>query len=136
MRFRPSGGIGPVSKKDDKEANQARAEVVGGEQSTERLFEQRHKHEIERSENIAAGLPPGGAPPEPETVTASSVAAVAPVKIEEEPPFKPVPLAEQPNKPLMDRISDGVTNLVKKVKNLKGGINAWAKEVDQNLPLY
>jgi adenylyltransferase/sulfurtransferase len=24
----------------------------------------------------------------------------------------------------------------KKVKNLKGGINAWAKEVDQNLPLY
>jgi sulfur-carrier protein adenylyltransferase/sulfurtransferase len=24
----------------------------------------------------------------------------------------------------------------KKVKNLKGGINAWAKDVDQNLPLY
>jgi len=24
----------------------------------------------------------------------------------------------------------------KKVKNLKGGINAWAREVDQNLPLY
>ncbi len=24
----------------------------------------------------------------------------------------------------------------KKVKNLKGGINAWAKEVDQNLPIY
>lgn len=24
----------------------------------------------------------------------------------------------------------------KKVKNLKGGINAWAKEVDQNLPVY
>ena len=57
MRFRPSGGIGQVSKQDQKEANQARAEVVGGEQSTEKLFEQRHKHEIERSENIAAGLP-------------------------------------------------------------------------------
>ena len=24
----------------------------------------------------------------------------------------------------------------RKVKNLKGGINAWAREVDQNLPLY
>ena len=24
----------------------------------------------------------------------------------------------------------------KKVKNLKGGINAWAKEVDENLPVY
>ena len=24
----------------------------------------------------------------------------------------------------------------KKVKNLRGGINAWAKEVDPNLPVY
>jgi ribonuclease G len=40
------------------------------------------------------------------------------VKLEEEPPFKPVPLAEPPNKPLVDRIADGVTNLVKRVKNL------------------
>jgi adenylyltransferase/sulfurtransferase len=24
----------------------------------------------------------------------------------------------------------------KKVKNLKGGINAWAREVDTNLPVY
>jgi len=24
----------------------------------------------------------------------------------------------------------------KKVKNLKGGINAWAREVDESLPVY
>ena len=24
----------------------------------------------------------------------------------------------------------------KKVKNLKGGINSWAREVDKNLPIY
>jgi len=24
----------------------------------------------------------------------------------------------------------------KKVKNLKGGINAWAKEIDTELPIY
>jgi len=24
----------------------------------------------------------------------------------------------------------------KKVKNLKGGINAWAREVDESLPIY
>jgi sulfur-carrier protein adenylyltransferase/sulfurtransferase len=24
----------------------------------------------------------------------------------------------------------------RKVKNLKGGINAWAREVDKNLPVY
>ena len=118
MRFRPSGGLGQVSKKDEKEANQARAEVVGGEQSTEKLFEQRHKHEIERAENIAQGLPPGGTPPQPETNTASSVAAAAPVKLEEESPFKPVHVPEPPNKPIMDRLTDSVTNLVKKVKNL------------------
>jgi ribonuclease G len=117
MRFRPSGGLGQVSKKDEKEANQARAEVVGGEQSTEKLFEQRHRHEIERAENIAQGLPPG-AEPEAETVPVPFVAPAARVKLEEEPPFKPVPVPEPSNKPLMDRLSDSVTNLVKKVKNL------------------
>jgi len=117
MRFRPSGGIGQVSKKDEKEAIQARAEVVGGEQSTERLFEQRHKHEIDRSENIAAGLPPGGAPPEPVLAPDAPGTITASTKAKPEPEFKPVPVPE-PSKPLVDRIADGVTHLVKKVKNL------------------
>lgn len=113
MRFRPSGGLGQVSKKDEKEANQARAEVVGGEQSTEKLFEQRHKHEIERAENIAAGLPPSGVPPEPKMQPAPAKAE-PPVKEEA---FKPVPVAE-PNKPFVDRIVDGVVAIKKKVMNL------------------
>jgi ribonuclease G len=112
MRFRPSGGLGQVSKKEEKEAGQARAEVVGGEQSTERLFEQRHKHEIERAENLAAGLPPDGRPqPEP-AVVAAPEPPPAP-----EPPFTPVPVAEPP-KPILERLTDGVANLVKKVKTL------------------
>ncbi|MFN3408813.1 MAG: ribonuclease E/G [Limisphaerales bacterium] len=111
MRFRPSGGLGQVSKKEEKEAGQARAEVVGGEQSTERLFEQRHKHEIERAENIAAGLPPDGrAKPEPVAETPEPPPAP-------EPPFTPVPVAEPP-KPILERLTDGVANLVKKVKTL------------------
>jgi ribonuclease G len=116
MRFRPSGGLGQVSKKDEREATQARAEVVGGEQSTEKLFEQRHKHEIERAENIAAGLPPSGAPPQP-VMEAAPAGAEPPRPVEKEKPFTPVPVPE-PNKPLVDRITDKVTNLVKKVKNL------------------
>ena len=116
MRFRPSGGIGQVSKKDEKEATQARAEVVGGEQSTEKLFEQRHKHEIERAENIAAGLPPGGIPPT--QMEPAPTGAEPPRPIEREKPLSPVPVPEAANKPLVDRIADGVTNLVKKVKNL------------------
>lgn len=111
MRFRPSGGLGQVSKKEEKEAGQARAEVVGGEQSTERLFEQRHKHEIERAENIAAGLPPDGrAKPEPVAETPEPPPAP-------EPPFTPVPVAEPP-KPILERLTDGVASLVKKVKTL------------------
>ena len=121
MRFRPSGGIGQAPKKDDREANQARAEVVGGEQSTEKLFEQRHKHEIERAENIAAGLPPAGIPPERPAEAGGTAAAPAGRvelgRVEKEKSFAPIPVPE-PNKPLVDRIADGVTNLVKKVKNL------------------
>jgi ribonuclease G len=118
MRFRPSGGLGQVSRKEEKEAFQARAEVVGGEQSTERLFEQRHKHEIERAENIASGLPPGGAPVQPPPLEAAPAGAEPPRPAAKEAPFKPVPVPEAPNKPLMDRLTDGVANLVKKVKNL------------------
>ena len=117
MRFRPSGGLGQTNKKDEREATQARAEVVGGEQSTEKLFEQRHKHEIERAENIAAGLPPSGVPPAQPEPKAPPLGAEPLRPVEKEPPFKPVPVAE-PNKPIVERITDSVTNLVKKVKNL------------------
>src|SRR5262245_11792764 len=64
MRFRPTGGIGHVQQqKPDRDALQARAEVVGevvGGQ--EKVYDHRHRNEIERAENIAAGLPPEGAP--------------------------------------------------------------------------
>ena len=37
----------------------------------------------------------------------------------------------------LDRLSERLTSAgFKKVKNLKGGINAWARDVDQSLPLY
>jgi len=63
MRFRPSGGLGHgPQQKPDREALQARAEVVGEQPVRDAVFERRHKHEIERAENIAAGLPPEGAP--------------------------------------------------------------------------
>jgi ribonuclease G len=55
MRFRPSGGL---NQKPDRGAQQARAEATG-EKKPESIFERgRHDDEIERAENIAAGLPP------------------------------------------------------------------------------
>ena len=61
----PRAVSGPTRRKTDRDATQARAEVVAEQGGDERLFEKRHAQEIERAENIAAGLPPQGAPPEP-----------------------------------------------------------------------
>ena len=59
MRFRPSGGFGQ-NQKPDRSALQARAEATS-EKKPDSLFERaRHEQEIERAENIAAGLPPEG----------------------------------------------------------------------------
>ena len=61
MRFRPSGGL---NQKPDRGAQQARAEATG-DKKPETIFERgRHDDEINRAENIAAGLPPGEPHPE------------------------------------------------------------------------
>ena len=57
MRFRPKGGMAPLRQKPDSEATQARADVVSEQGGSDRIFEKRHAQEIERAENIAAGLP-------------------------------------------------------------------------------
>jgi len=123
MRFRPSGGLGHQPQKPDREASQARAEAVG--QTTggpERLFERRHQNEIERAENLAAGLPAEGTPQE--------VAAAeeqkrqfrephleTPAQVQEEKPFQPVAITEKP-KGIVETIKAAATNLVKKVQHL------------------
>ena len=123
MRFRPKGGFGQGPQKPDREAVQARADVVTEQGGAEHVFEKRHTNEIERAENIAAGLPPQGAP---ETPTPDSGAdkkefrepkLATPARVEEEQPFKPVPVAEQP-KGILDTIKFAATTLVKKVQRL------------------
>ncbi|MGZ4962689.1 MAG: ribonuclease E/G, partial [Limisphaerales bacterium] len=61
MRFRPRGGFQPGQQQQqqpDRGASDARAEVTG-QKAPESLFDRkRHEQEIERAQNIAAGLPP------------------------------------------------------------------------------
>src|SRR5260370_41183730 len=64
MCFRPTGGLGYVQQRPARAALQARAEVVGDQAPQDKVYERRHAQEIERSENIAAGLPAEGAPRE------------------------------------------------------------------------
>ncbi|HXI72427.1 MAG TPA: Rne/Rng family ribonuclease [Verrucomicrobiae bacterium] len=124
MRFRPKGGLGPNPQKTDREASQARAEVVAEQGGEERLFEKRHTGEIERAENIAAGLPPQGATePAPETPAHipekkdfREPHLETPAVVQEE-KFAPVAIKEQP-KGLIEAIKSTAANLVKKVQKL------------------
>src|SRR5438876_6963199 len=76
MRFRPSGGMHHQQqqqpRRQERAAQEARAEATGEKPPKEGLFDRtRYQKEIERSENIAAGLPADGAPkPEAESAPA------------------------------------------------------------------
>jgi len=123
MRFRPKGGLGQSPQKADREAIQARADVVSEQGGAERVFEKRHAQEIERAENLAAGLPPQGAPesleptPGPGKKDFREPHKDTPAQVEEEKPFAPVALAEQP-KGVLDAIKMAATSLMKKVHRL------------------
>jgi len=121
MRFKPKGGLNPAHQKTDRDALEARADVVSEQGGSDRLFEKRHQQEIERAENIAAGLPPEGAPqpaapaetapphePKPEATPTAPVA---------EEKFEPVKIPEQ-SKGLIETIKDAASNIVKRVQRL------------------
>lgn len=59
MRFRPNGGVHKASKRVEKAAREARAEIVGEKSADEPIFanETRHESEIAIAENEAAGIP-------------------------------------------------------------------------------
>src|SRR5580700_10595535 len=106
MRFRPKGGLGPNQnpQKPDRDATQARAEVVAEQGGDERLFEKRHNVEIERAENIAAGLPAEGAREEtlqtpanlPDKKDFREPHSEIPAQVHEEKEFQPVEIQQPP----------------------------------------
>jgi ribonuclease G len=135
MRFRPSGGLGHgQQQRPDRDATQARAEAVGGPPAQEKVFDQRHSHEIERDENVAAGLPPEGAPAEAKEPTPDAKRNFrepnlqTPAEVKEEKPFAPVQVKDQP-RGIVDSIRSAATNLVKKVQRLIKPVKRVHKEV-------
>jgi ribonuclease G len=121
MRFRPTGGLGHTSQKPDREATEARAEATGGTGASEKVYERRHNQEIERAENLAAGLPPEGLPADQAAETKKSSFREphleTPAQVEEEKPFEPVHVDEKP-KGIVDSIRVAATALVRKVQRL------------------
>ncbi|HXF10685.1 MAG TPA: hypothetical protein VN625_07875, partial [Desulfuromonadaceae bacterium] len=123
MRFRPKGGLGQ-QQKPDRDATQARAEVVSEQGGVERVFEKRHTHEIERAENIAAGLPPEGAEKSETTANIPDKKdfrqphADVPAQVEEEKPYQPVEIADPAPKGVLETIKAAASSIVKKVTRL------------------
>jgi len=119
MRFKPKGGLNPAHQKADRDAIEARADVVSEQGGSDRLFEKRHLHEIERAENIAAGLPPEGKPETPAVENAGHSPAHTPeapaAAPEAEDKFAPVKIPEQP-KGLLETITSAAASIVKKVQ--------------------
>jgi ribonuclease G len=121
MRFKPKGGLGGAQQKTDRDAVEARQDAVSEQGGQERLFEKRHQNEIERAENLAAGLPPDG-----KTEAAAHAehahphehkAAAAPAAKPAEEKFEPVKIQEPP-KGFIETIKDAASNLVRKVQKL------------------
>jgi ribonuclease G len=142
MRFRPSGGLGAGSAKADQAASLARAIALTDLPVEEPLFDlAKHEREIERSENIAAGLPPETkteAPPSARKggrsrrgggsrTTPSGGAKQVPEP--PQPAFKPVTLAEPAPQNIVESIRAAATKVMKKVRRMIQPKTSMHKEV-------
>jgi ribonuclease G len=132
MRFRPTRGLGHVQPRADRDALEARAAAGGKPAAEENVYEQRHTHEIERAENIAAGLPPEGVPaapvvePEQGGFRAPPLDTSAPLS--EERRFAPVSIQEPP-KGFVEAIRTAADTLVRRVQRLIKPVKRMPKEV-------
>jgi ribonuclease G len=142
MRFRPSGGLkNNPQQRPEKAAQDARAEVMGGKGEADNIYDQRrHEHEIQRAENVAAGLPPEGLPQDgkapPTTAGGRSLEfrepnLETPAEVQED-EFKPVVVKEQP-KGFVETIKQAANKVINKVKRLIRPIKKTHKEIIINM---
>lgn len=136
MRFRPPGGIAQPPR-NEKAAAKARADALAEEQTVDAgVFDhQRHAREIERAENVAAGLPPDArpaeAPPPAEGARKRDFREPdlsTPAEVKEE-TFEQVPVAEPPPKGIVESIKVAATRVIKKVQRLIKPVKKSDKEV-------
>jgi len=137
MRFRPQKGLTPNPNRPDREAVEARAEVVGDQAPNDKVFDRnRHAQEIERAENIAAGLPPEGAaaaapgdhPPTGAKGGFREPNMQTPAEVEEEKPYQPVSLQQRPQG-IVQSIRAAASTVLKKVQRLIKPVKRTHKEV-------
>ena len=109
MHFRP-GPKKPQALPGEKVVTQEVRLAAASSGGNERVYDQaRYSKEIERSENIAAGLPPEGLPPAPEPK-----APELPLNAQAEKPYEPVPIKD----PKPDGIISAIRQAATKVFNV------------------
>ncbi|MDB6052508.1 MAG: Ribonuclease, Rne/Rng family, partial [Verrucomicrobiales bacterium] len=112
MRFRPPGGIHQHQQpqKSDRAATEARADVLGEKIQGEHVYDPRHENEIERAENIAAGIPEKQVDVERPVRDSGPPAEKVATK-----PYSQIPVAEVAPQGLMETIKAAATKVLKKV---------------------
>src|SRR6185436_15069445 len=136
MHFKPTHQGPKPTKQQERDAQQARAEAVNENVpiTGERLFEpQRYSRDIERSENVAAGLPPEGAADAPAGQSAPhdkrdfrQPHLDTPAEVEEE--FAPVEIEEKPRN-LLEAIKNVAAKAIHQVRRLIRPVKKTHKEV-------
>ncbi len=134
MRFRPPGGLNP-NQKPDRAAHEARADALGEKAGGAEIIydKSRHEQEIERAENLAAGLPPQGVHAPEETHEHSKKDfrepdLKTPAHVEE-PPYQQIKIAEPPTQGIVYSIRAAATKVIKKVQQLIRPVKRTNKEV-------
>src|SRR6266480_2462898 len=137
-RFRPSGGMSANVQRTDRAASEARAEALGEKPSEDSVFDRaRHEREIQRAENLAAGLPadapavakaPESGEPRKRDFRVPDLAIPAEVK-EEESGYEPVHVKEQPPQGFLDAIKVVANKVIKKVQKFIKPVKKLHKEV-------
>ncbi len=148
MRFRPAG---PRPAGPDRAASEARADAISGEKPAEDVYHQnRHQDEIERSENLAAGLPAHGSdearPPSDERNEQEHEEESSPkgraqnfreprrdqepeAEVREEQPYVPIHVAEPKPQGLVDAIRMAAGRVLRHVQQLISPPTKSDKEV-------
>ena len=136
-RFRPSGGMSPNIQRADRAASDARAQALGNKSTEETVFDRaRHEREIQRAENLAAGLP-ADSPPVAETPPPGEHKKrdfrepdlAIPAELKEEAGFEPVPVKEPPPQSIVDTIKGVAHRVMKKVQRFIKPVKKLHKEV-------
>jgi ribonuclease G len=137
MRFRPAGGLSHNIKSPDRAAQEARTDALNDKPTEEAVFDQgRHAREIERSENVAAGLPPEPprhvAEPAEKRRDFREPHLDIPSEVEEESVFKPVPVADPAPQGIVETLRVAANKVIQRVQRLIKPVKKLHKEIVVN----